>query len=423
MKIFDIVKKDLTSSFRSLFLLVFMFGIPLLVTGMFYIMFGGNPSEQEMTIQPVRVQLVNLDTGDVNLEKSLSEQLSTKSKSLGELIETTLFSEETRQYFVIENGSDYASAKNAVESGEVDLAVYFPPDLSANFVTPGGQTTIETYYKPENAGKAQTIQTTLAQIVDGLSISRIAVDTGLVYTANYQNKSETIQLVAQDFNNSPLNNPDSLVTVSSIEVPQQTNFMLNMLAPIMGGMMIFFAFFTGTTSAQTILREAEQGTLSRLFTTPTSKRTILAGKLLAVLLTVLIQVSVLIIASHYLFKINWGTPFHVLITILAIVVPAAAFGIFANTLVKNTKQSGAIFGGLLTVTGMIGMMDIFTGGTQPSDLTSVSLFVPQGWSMRTLSLSMTGETTSTLLIPVGIALIWSVVFILIGIPRFAKRFN
>ncbi len=74
--------------------------------------------------------------------------------------------------------------------------------------------------------------------------------------------------------------------------------------------------------------------------------------------------SVLIVASHYLFKINWGTPFHVLITILAIVVPAAAFGIFANTLVKNTKQSGAIFGGLLTVTGMIGMMEFSPGGAQ-----------------------------------------------------------
>ncbi len=256
MKIFDIVIKDLTSSFRSLFLLVFMFGIPLLVTGMFYIMFGGNPSEHEMIIQPISVQLVNLDEGDPSLEQNLTEQQSTQTKGLGELIENTLFSEETRQYFIIENGSDYASAKNAVESGVVDLAVYFPPDLSTSFVSPGGQTTIEMYYKPENAGKAQTVQTTLAQIVDGLSISRIAVDTGLVYTPNNQNKSETIQMIAQELNKSSINNPHTLVNVSSIDVPQETNFMMNMLAPIMGGMMIFFAFFTGTTSAQTDLKRS-----------------------------------------------------------------------------------------------------------------------------------------------------------------------
>ena len=50
----------------------------------------------------------------------------------------------------------------------------------------------------------------------------------------------------------------------------------------MGGMTIFYAFFTGTSTAQTILREDEDGTLPRLFTTPTTQATILGGKFLAV---------------------------------------------------------------------------------------------------------------------------------------------
>ncbi len=41
MKIFDIAIKDMTRSFRSAFALIFMFGVPLLMTGMFYFMFGG----------------------------------------------------------------------------------------------------------------------------------------------------------------------------------------------------------------------------------------------------------------------------------------------------------------------------------------------------------------------------------------------
>jgi hypothetical protein len=108
--------------------------------------------------------------------------------------------------------------------------------------------------------------------------------------------------------------------------------------------------------------------------------------------------------------------------ITAIVVPAAAFGIFVNTLVKNTKQSGAIFGGLLTVTGMIGMMEVFTGGNSSSTLSKVSLLVPQGWAIHTLKLSMSSETTTALVLPLVIALLWSIVFFLIGIPRFSKRF-
>ena len=40
MKAFDIAFKDMTRSFRSFFAVVFMFIVPLLVTGMFYFMFG-----------------------------------------------------------------------------------------------------------------------------------------------------------------------------------------------------------------------------------------------------------------------------------------------------------------------------------------------------------------------------------------------
>ena len=40
MKAIDIALKDLTRSFRSAFAVIFMFGVPLLMTGMFYLMFG-----------------------------------------------------------------------------------------------------------------------------------------------------------------------------------------------------------------------------------------------------------------------------------------------------------------------------------------------------------------------------------------------
>jgi ABC-type transport system involved in multi-copper enzyme maturation permease subunit len=53
--------------------------------------------------------------------------------------------------------------------------------------------------------------------------------------------------------------------------------------------MIFFSFFTASYAMQTILQEDEEGTLARLFTTPTPRSSILAGKFLAVFFTVIIQ--------------------------------------------------------------------------------------------------------------------------------------
>ena len=64
-------------------------------------------------------------------------------------------------------------------------------------------------------------------------------------------------------------------TAPTDKAAEQENMLLNILGPIMGGMMVFYAFSTGTSTAQSILREEEERTLPRLFTTPTSQATIL----------------------------------------------------------------------------------------------------------------------------------------------------
>jgi ABC-2 type transport system permease protein len=76
----------------------------------------------------------------------------------------------------------------------------------------------------------------------------------------------------------------------------------------MTGQMIFFAFFTGAYSMMSILREDEEGTLSRLFTTPTDRTQILAGKFVAVFITVILQGLVLMAAGHFAFGVEWGNP-------------------------------------------------------------------------------------------------------------------
>ncbi len=61
------------------------------------------------------------------------------------------------------------------------------------------------------------------------------------------------------------------------------------LGPVMAGLMVFFMFFTGAAAAQSILYEDQDGTLARLFTTPTPRWAILAGKMLAVVITLALQ--------------------------------------------------------------------------------------------------------------------------------------
>ncbi len=50
-----------------------------------------------------------------------------------------------------------------------------------------------------------------------------------------------------------------------------------LIGPIMAGMLVFFVFFMGANGAESIIREQDQGTLARLFTTPARLSAILAG--------------------------------------------------------------------------------------------------------------------------------------------------
>jgi ABC-type transport system involved in multi-copper enzyme maturation permease subunit len=200
--------------------------------------------------------------------------------------------------------------------------------------------------------------------------------------------------------------------------------LLSIITPIMGGMMIFYAFFTGASTAQSILKEEEERTLPRLFTTPTPQATILSGKLLAVFLTVSVQVIVLIIAARLIFRIQWGDFISVALVALGIVFSASSFGVFVNSFLKNTKQGGVLFGGVLTVTGMLGMISIFAIGSPAASQMgdTVSLLVPQGWAVRGLMQSMSGEPLSDLLVTSLVLLAWSATFFSIGVWRFNRRY-
>ena len=188
--------------------------------------------------------------------------------------------------------------------------------------------------------------------------------------------------------------------------------------------MVFYAFFTGTSTAQSILKEEEERTLPRLFTTPTPQATILTGKLMSVFMTVCTQVIVLLIAARLIFGIQWGDLSSVALTAAGIIFSASSFGIFVNSFLRNTKQAGVLFGGVLTVTGMVGMISIFgmnsPGAARLGD--TVSLLVPQGWAIRGLMQSMNGEPAGTVLVTALALFAWSAAFFIVGVFRFNRRY-
>jgi ABC-2 type transport system permease protein len=195
-----------------------------------------------------------------------------------------------------------------------------------------------------------------------------------------------------------------------------------MMGPIMAGMLIFFVFFMGANGAESIIREHEEGTLARLFTTPVSALQILAGKFVGVFVTLVIQAVVLLAVSALLFKISWGKPLSLALATLSLTIAATGFGVMLMSLIKNTRQTGPVLGGVMTLTGMLG--GVFTAGIPnvPAVMDKVSLSMPQGWALQTWKLSMAGSGAGTILLPVLVLTALGAVFFAVGLTMFRRRF-
>ncbi len=425
MKTLDIAWKDLRHSFRSAFALVFMFVVPLLTVGLFYLAFGGAASDGELDLSIIEVQVVNLDqpasqAGDFSAGETLTEFLA--SEELAELLNVTRV-------------EDAVEARAAVDGQRAAVAVIIPPDFTAAMLAPEGRAAVELYRDPTLQMGPDIVKGIVSQFIDGFAGSEIASDVlddqlakrGVTVDAQLQQEiAMRYARWSAELGQRRGEAGASLVDVRPVGKVEgeAEDPLMQILRPIMTGMMIFYAFFTAANSARSILDEEEAGTLSRLFTTPTSVSTILAGKVLAVFATLVVQVAVLVAFGALILRMSWGAPLPVGLVALGLVVLASSFGVFLTSLLENTEQVGIVFGGVMTVTGMVGINAMFTGNLSGTSgaTDAIALLTPQGWAMRGWRVVLQGGGIPDLLLTLGVMVALSLIFFAIGVRRFEKRF-
>lgn len=422
MKVLDIALKDLLRSFRSAFAVVFMFVLPLMTAGLIYFAFSGlGGDEGGFDLQVTRVQVANLDQP--------ASQFG--GFSAGQMLVEFLQDERLADLLQVTEAADGASARAAVDRQEAGVAIIIPPGFTAAAFASEGSTAITLYQDPTLTLGPAIVEGLISQFVDGFTGTIIAagVVAGQLEERGVAVDEATMQDVTARYatwlqtlgeSQSEGRHPALDVQLPPGEA-KPVDLMTKMIAGIMTAMLIFYAIFTGASTAESIIREDEEGTLSRLFTTPTPRTVILGGKFVAVFMTIIVQVIVTMIAARVIFGVRWGEPLAVALAVLGLVVVAAGLGVLLVSFLKSTRQSGPVMGGVLTLTGMAG--GLFTTGFTdlPAAFQTITLFTPQGWALRGLELAQDGGVGDVLL-PVGVTLGMGVVFFVVGALVFRKRF-
>jgi len=423
MKIIDIALKDLLRSFRSMFAVGMMLVAPLLVTGLIYVAFGGVGSD--------RIELPALQVGVVNQDVPPAI-----GPVLGDLLVDMLNDPSVASWLHVTEVADEAAARAAVDRQELGVALIIPANLSASALAGAGEAELLLVQDPTLTTGPLVVKDMVGSFLDGVSGARIAIQVvdarraargASLDAAGLQALATDFQAWFTGFQRTLYHGTEATLVMQSpatgsSESGQQENLMQRIMATIMTAQIIFFAFYTGAYAMMSILREDEEGTLARLFTTPTSRTAILAGKFLAVVLTVLVQSSVLLLAGRYVFGIRWGLPLSVGLAVVGHVAAATGLGVLLMSLVKHTRQSGAVLGGALTVMGMMG--GLFTSGipNMPRAFEVMALFTPHGWVMRTWRLAMSGAAPTDMLLPTLILLGLGVATFSAGAVLFRRRY-
>jgi ABC-2 type transport system permease protein len=422
MKVFDIAFKDLIRSTRNLFLIGMTVVAPLVITGLIYFAFG-SLSGGDVSLSAIRVGIVDNDRLPASAPLDVP---------VGTNIRDIFFDDSVKSWITASDYPDETAARAAIDHQEIGVAVIIPPNFTEDYLA--GQTgePITLLQDPTLTIAPNVVRDMVTSLLDGVAGGGIAfhtINARLEASGTALDPAQIPALLARytnwyaDFQRALFHTPQNaaLVMTSPAVSGESTDSLQAMMGQVMAGQLIFFSFFTSAYAMMSILQEDEEGTLARLFTTPTQRSVILSGKFLAVFLTVIFQGLVLMVIARFAFGVNWGEPASAALGLLGQMFASVGLGVLLISFVKTSKQAGPILGGALTGLGMLSGL-FTTNINMPAAFNAMGNFTPQGWVLKAWRIALAGQSPSEMLLPFVVLVMMGGVMFAIGAAVFRRRY-
>ena len=106
--------------------------------------------------------------------------------------------------------------------------------------------------------------------------------------------------------------------------------------------LVLFVFITALTSSTALIQARQLGVSRRMFSTPTSAGTIIAGETLGRFLVTLLQALFIVIASALLFGVKWGDPLGAAMIVTGFSLVGTGAGMLIGSTFSNAEQAGGL---------------------------------------------------------------------------------
>jgi ABC-2 type transport system permease protein len=372
--------KDLTEFRRNRIALVFSLIFPILLIGMFGLIFQDSAS----ALNNVEVGILNKDAGEYgNQIVVLIENVSADSNAI-QLVQV----------------SSLVDAENRILSADLKAAVVIPQNLS-DYIQNQEQVEIILFTDPSNP----TVSLAITQFFE--EMIRIFSD---------QIAQELLEAGVPNIDSEFILNPISVNVESFVQGGGST---FDFVAP---GFIALNVMASGLTALGVALaRERESGTLDGILMSPISRTSILLGKTISHTIRNLFQGAVTIILVVLLFGITIrGNPFLIIFILIIGTVSFLGFGIVATAVTKE-QESAQLILGLLQFPMMFLSGVLFPIEQMPSVLQAISKVLPLTYAVDALrKVMILGAGIETVLWPITVLIVLGAVTLLVGVPLFER---
>jgi ABC-2 type transport system permease protein len=409
--VIDLALKDLLQIVRDRRSAFFLVVMPILFTIFFGLIFGS--SEEGDPRLPV---------GFVSHDES--DALST---SLCTLLEA---SDAIRP--VVLEGDDADRVAGSVRDGDLAGAVIVPASFGEK--TLAGDEPHLTVIVDQSAPAGQTassaVQAAATRLMGAVETARLSAEAFEARegfgseAARRAYLDEALALASDAWLQPPLTIAVEQTSASSVEpsgaqAEEGEELSANVYTQSSPGMIVQFVVFGLNTSAMVLVLERRSRTLQRLLTTPITRTQVIAGHVLAMFIVVFLQQALLVAFGQLAFGVDYmRQPLAILLVMLALALWVSSLGLLIGAASKGEEQ--VIMWALIAMF----VFSAMGGAWFPLDITgktfaAIGHLMPTAWAMDGFqNIVLRGLGLSSVLLPAGILLAYTVAFFGLAVWRF-----
>ncbi|MBS4201623.1 ABC transporter permease [Bacillus sp. FJAT-49732] len=337
-----------------------------------------------------------------------------------QFINKVLQGDELKESITLNEYKTETDLKTAIKNQKVDVGMILPAGWGDGLMK-GDVKEVTIFSNPE-----KEIQFTILNSIATSFINRVT------------SVSLATEVVSKEITAVPVSNQDmniaNVITGLAKELSDIASSDLNVVTsekdgkePISGmqyyaaAMCAMFILFNTTVGAKSIIQERKTETLARLMSSPIVRSSILLGKFLGTFYFSFLQFIVFVIATHYLFGVNWGSNIIQLLVIgLAFSISVAGVSMLIAGIITEDKTADTVGGIGVQILAVLGGSMIPLAAF-PNSIQLIANIAPNKWALESFIEIMNGTTWNTLILPISVLFLSGLLTLMIGSLKLKPR--